>query len=161
MVPELLELVDAKAIGIKHQKCIFCLSLNPGTNPGNFHKKYLELAILKNSVCFEAAISDFFCFISMKISQTYLLSRMDRNFDDYPDFQPKITQPKHLPPVSKIPSAVFLPKEIYPHFSHIKIDNNTWKLQFYGNSFMRTERKSKHQFHINWIPTTKISSSCN
>ena len=36
-----------------------------------------------------------FCFISMKIHQRFL-DKMLQNFDDYPDFQPKITHPKHF-----------------------------------------------------------------
>ena len=45
---------------------------NPRTNPWNFHKKYWELAILKNSFFFQSAILIFFCLIPMKISQSYL-----------------------------------------------------------------------------------------
>jgi hypothetical protein len=40
----------------------------------------------------------YFCLIPMEISQTKWLSRMGQNFDDYPGFQPKITQPKHFSP---------------------------------------------------------------
>ena len=34
----------------------------------------------------------------MKNSQSYLVFKDGLNFDDYPDFQPKITQPKHFSP---------------------------------------------------------------
>ena len=66
-----------------------------------FAKKVWELAILKNSVFFELAILDlffnfFFASFLWKSVKGSWISRMGQNFDDYPDFQPKITHPKHF-----------------------------------------------------------------
>ena len=66
---------------------------NPRTNPLNFHKKYQELAILKNDLF---SVGHFEFFFKKKLVKVYWLVRMGRNIDDYPGFQPKITPPKHF-----------------------------------------------------------------
>ena len=104
---------------LKHQKCIFCLFLSlcrtvsqpyrlshinalcinqsykPKTSPWNFQK---NMGILKNSLFLSWPFWIFFFSISFsscpwKLVKATWLSRMGQNFDDYPGFQPKITQP--------------------------------------------------------------------
>ena len=60
---------------------------NPRTNPLNFHKKYQELAILKNDLFFSRPFwiffsrkNFFFCFIPMKTSQSLLVSKDGSKF---------------------------------------------------------------------------------
>ena len=68
----------------------------PRTNLWNFHKKYWELAILKNDLFLSRPFWFFFASFSWKQVKVYLLARMGQNFDVYSSFQPKITTPKHF-----------------------------------------------------------------
>ena len=44
-----------------------------------------------------------------------LISRMGQNFDDYPDFQPKITHPKHVSlQCNKSDGAILASRKIAP-----------------------------------------------
>ena len=68
-----------------------------------FEKNYWELAELKNSVFLSRPFWIFFSkkkkkFTSSpwKLVKVSWVSRMGRNFDDYPGFQQKITPPKHF-----------------------------------------------------------------
>ena len=70
---------------------------NPRTNPWNFHKKYWELAILKNELflswriwifIFEKKI--FFASYFWKLATNYVLEWMGLNFDYYDGLQPKM-----------------------------------------------------------------------
>ena len=62
------------------------ISTNPRTNPWYFHKKYWELAILKNSVfliCFASSL--------WKLITNYVLEWMGLNLYHYDGLQPKMS----------------------------------------------------------------------
>ena len=74
---------------------------NPRTNLYNFCKKNLRIGDFEKHSFFELAILDlffskFFASFVWKSANGSWISRMGQNFDDYPDFQPKITHPKHF-----------------------------------------------------------------
>ena len=81
-----------------------CNPTNPRTNPVNFHKKYWELAILKNDLFLSRPFwffffkndNIFFASSPWKLVTNYVLEWMGVNFYDYDDLQPKITPPKHF-----------------------------------------------------------------
>ena len=81
-------------------------SINPAnqrTNLGNWRKIFLRIGAFEKLSFFEVAILDLF-FKKKKLLHFYenlyvkgfWISRMGQNFDDYPDFQPKITHLKHF-----------------------------------------------------------------
>ena len=88
-------------------KSIPFASINP-TDPriNLFAKIFWKLAILKNLVLLRRLFwtFKFFFFFSFlwKSVKGFLISRMGQNFDDYLDFQPKITYPKHFSGQCKI-----------------------------------------------------------
>jgi hypothetical protein len=56
-------------------------STNPRTNPWSFHKKYWELAILKNVFFLSRPFWFFFAFFPSKQVKNYGLARMGQNFE--------------------------------------------------------------------------------
>ena len=77
---------------------INALRINPTnqrTNPQNFHKRCWELAILKRLV-FWVGHFDFFCFIPMKTSHSFLRIKNGMKFCWLPLLPAKNQSPKHF-----------------------------------------------------------------
>ena len=63
---------------------------------------------------FQFSFKSFFSIIPMKNVKVYWLARMGQNFDDYSNFQPKITHPKHFSRQCKSVTFLILFWNIFP-----------------------------------------------
>ena len=109
----------------------YVLRDHPFKTSANFHdfwplprKNILRIGYFEKLSFFESAILDFFSsknkhFASSprKLVKVSWVSRMGRNFDDYPSFQPKIIHPKHFSRQNKM---------FHMHYFSISVTSITW-----------------------------------